>query len=186
MKMISYFRFGISAIILVFSLTLSGCPFFSDSSQVDSGTDKLILKIKKGEEKSTEMVRNILATVKDRVKIQKARNLYVEAEAQNNSCITLLTVGIIEAHDISKNFKACTKTADMDLSSFLKYGMTITSTFQPKAPFSVLPLGEVIGSLFKGGIAIWQAHKDEDRKSRMFLASFLSKELTWPAWEQIK
>ena len=136
------------------------------------------------------MVKSILATVKDRVKIQKARKLYITAESQNNACISLLQEGILEAR-ISKDFKPCTNTADEDALNFLKYGTTITS--KPKAPFSILqneasiiPIGDVIDSLFKGGIAIWQAHKDENRKSRMSLASFLSKELTWPAWEQIK
>ncbi len=181
-------RLWMSALILAFSLALSGCFFYHP---VDTDVGKWIVKIKKSEEKSKEMVKNILATVKDHSKIQNARNLYVEAEAQNNACITLLKIGIIEAQDISKDFKNCTKTADVDSLSFLKYGKTLTS--QPIAPFSILqneasiiPIGDVIDSLFKGGIAIWKAYKDEDREDRKTDADYISKQLTWPSWEQIK
>lgn len=84
--MISFYRFGMSVLILAFSLALSGCLF---SHPVDTDVGKWIVKIKKSEEKSKEMIKNILATVKDQADIQNARNLYVEAETQNNACITL-------------------------------------------------------------------------------------------------
>lgn len=48
------------------------------------------------------------------------------------------------------------------------------------------PTGDAIGSLFKGGIAIWKAYKDEDREDRKTDADYISKQLTWPSWEQIK
>ena len=36
-----------------------------------------------------------------------------------------LKIGIIEAQDISKDFKGCTKTTDADSLNFLKYGLSI-------------------------------------------------------------
>ncbi|MEC4682927.1 MAG: hypothetical protein VST70_04515 [Nitrospirota bacterium] len=175
-------RLGLPLFSLFIISTLFGCT----SIELSEKTNKAIITIKKSQEESIEMVRNIKKIVKNPNDIQKARDKYVTARSQYDSCITFLTIGIINGKDLGKNnkeFKSCTKKADKDTKDFLRYGKRITT---PHNLFAVPMIFDFIGILSKKGIAIWKANKEEEMKKRNLLASHLSQQLDWPEWEQIR
>jgi len=202
---------GILIFPILLSLIFAGCSHSHDKHHDE--LTPFIAQIKKGQEKARSLVLQIKAfkqIVQNDDRTNQAYELYEAAMSQNNVCIEELTNEIVNNTNPADDqaFKKCIDKANHSTIAFLNFGKNLINppTQSLNNAMRASPLGgaflghtnvtapnslggisfEIIHGFLDAAIDLWKAIKDENRKDRMAEASFLSKELTWPTWEQIK